>query len=193
MTSPAAPLTAVTLEVGDLLLRPFRESDEPAVGEAMSDPGILRWAAGMAVLAAPEAERGRRWLEPRIGWDEGNATLAVTDAAAGTLVGMVSLRDINRIPGQGIMAYWVLPGFRGRGVAPRAMDAFARWAFRPAGAGGPGLHRINLTHVVLNTASCRVAEKTGFRLEGTMRDEFVEPDGRRYDSHLHARLATDPS
>jgi RimJ/RimL family protein N-acetyltransferase len=44
---------------------------------------------------------------------------------------------------------------------------------------------------VANPASCRVAEKAGFRLEGTMRASFRAEDGQRYDEHLHARLATD--
>jgi RimJ/RimL family protein N-acetyltransferase len=40
-------------------------------------------------------------------------------------------------------------------------------------------------------ASCRTATKAGFRIEGTMRDFYAELTGRRHDSHLHARLATD--
>jgi RimJ/RimL family protein N-acetyltransferase len=194
MTSQPTAVAPRTIAAGDLLLRPFAGTDEPAVRRAMRDPGILRWAAGLAVLAAPEADRGRRWLEPRLdGWQAGNAVLAVTDAADGTLLGAVSLRDVHRIPDQAVLAYWVDPAFRGRGIAPRALDAVARWAFGPAVDGGVGLYRLSLNHVVLNTASCRVAGKAGFLLEGTMRDEFVEPDGRRYDSHLHARLATDPA
>nr|WP_202897043.1 GNAT family N-acetyltransferase [Actinopolymorpha pittospori] len=176
-----------------MVLRPFVEADEPAVAAAMRDPGILRWAAGLAVLDAPEAERGRRWLGPRItGWEDGTAALAVTDAADGTVVGAVSVRDVNRIPDQAVMAYWVSPRFRGRGIAPRALDAVARWAFTPTNGGGLGLHRLNLYHAVVNTGSCRVAVKAGFRMEVTMREEFVDPTGQRYDSHLHARLATDP-
>ncbi|MGW5365621.1 GNAT family N-acetyltransferase [Actinopolymorpha pittospori] len=198
MTSRHLALAPVTFEAGDLLLRPFDEDDEPAVAEAMRDPGILRWAAGQAVLEAPEAERGRRWLESRItGWEVGNAVLAVTDiaessdTAGGALLGAVSLRDVNRIPDQAVTAYWVTPRFRGRGIGSRALDAVARWAFTPSIGGGLGLHRLTLNHVVINTASCRVAAKAGFQLEGTMREEFVEPTGRRHDSHLHARLATD--
>jgi RimJ/RimL family protein N-acetyltransferase len=177
-----------TIDAGDLRLRPFEPTDEPAVARAMLDLGILRWAAGASVVTAPEAARARVWLEQRLGgWTHGNAILAVTAAADGTLLGSVSLRDVNRIPDQATLAYWVSPEFRGRGIAPRALDAVARWAF-----GTIRLHRLSLNHVTVNAASCRVAGKAGFRLEGTMREEFVEPGGTRHDSHLHARLATDP-
>lgn len=55
-----------------------------------------------------------------------------------------------------------------------------------------GLHRIALHHATANPASCTVAAKAGLVLEGTMRQETTDHTGTRYDSHLHARLATDP-
>jgi RimJ/RimL family protein N-acetyltransferase len=188
VTSHPADLADPTIAVADLLLRPFEESDEPAVARVMTDTGILRWAAGLAVLATPPPDRARTWLETRLGgWTGGGAHFAVTDAADGTLLGAVSLRDVNRIPDQAVFGYWVAPESRGRGIAPRALDAVSRWAFEEL-----RLHRLSLNHVDINPASCRVATKAGFRLEGTLREEFVEPSGDRHDSHLHARLATDP-
>jgi RimJ/RimL family protein N-acetyltransferase len=181
-----------TLDAGDLRLRPFTETDEAAVREAMTDPGILRWAAGVAVSAAPRAARGRIWLLPRlIGWSTGTAPFAVTDAADGTLLGYVGLRDIQRMPGQAVAAYWVTPAARGRRVGARALSAATAWAFTPTAADGLGLHRISLDHALVNEGSCRVATAAGFTPEGIMRESFVAPDGRRHDSHLHARLATD--
>jgi hypothetical protein len=41
-------------------------------------------------------------------------------------------------------------------------------------------------------ASCRTALRAGFLEEGTMRESFIGLDDTRHDSHLHARLATDP-
>lgn len=42
-------------------------------------------------------------------------------------------------------------------------------------------------HAVRNEASCRVAIKTGFVLEGTKRSAVLHPDGW-HDMHLHARV-----
>ncbi|MEC3995917.1 GNAT family N-acetyltransferase [Actinacidiphila sp. DG2A-62] len=192
MTS-ASLLTPRTLTVGDLLLRPLAASDEPAVGEAMQDPGILRWAAGRVVNDAAPADRGRIWLAARLNaWANGTAAFAVTEADGGALLGYVGLRDVHRVPDQAVAAYWVTPAARGRAVAARALDAAATWAFRPAGGGGLGLHRISLDHALANPGSCRVATRAGFVTEGTLRECFIDHSGQRHDSHLHARLATDP-
>jgi hypothetical protein len=37
-----------------------------------------------------------------------------------------------------------------------------------------------------------VALKAGYPVEGTLRQSYIYGDGRRYDEHLHARLASDP-
>ena len=42
-------------------------------------------------------------------------------------------------------------------------------------------------HAVANPASCKVALRAGFPLEGLLRQSFVYGDGQRYDEHLHAR------
>jgi RimJ/RimL family protein N-acetyltransferase len=178
---------------GDLLLRPFTLSDEPAVAVALADPDILRWTAGDAVIRLPAGQRALGWLEPRVrAWTLGNAVFAVADRESGDLLGSVTLRDVHRIPDQALAAYWVTPAARGRRVGARALDAASRWAFTPKAENGVGLHRISLDHALVNEGSCRVATAAGFQLEGVMREYYVEPSGRRHDSHLHARLATDP-
>jgi RimJ/RimL family protein N-acetyltransferase len=177
------------IELDDLVLRPFVASDEDAVAEALRDPDILRWTAGTAVVRTPAEHRARRWLEPRIdGWARGNAVFAVADATTDYVLATVSVRDVNRVPDQAVVAYWVSPAARGRRLAARALDAAARWALAP---GGLGLHRLSLDHALVNVGSCRVATRAGFELEGVMRDYYVEISGERHDSHLHARLATD--
>lgn len=181
-----------TISVQGIHLRPFTEADLPAVAEALLDPDILNWAAGRAVALARPAERAHVWYQGRReSWTEGIALYAITDADNGTLLGSMNVRDINRLPDQAVVGYWVNPAARGRGVAARALDAAVYWALSPVQDGGLGLHRIALDHVLLNTASCKVAQKAGFVLEGTMRDYFIEPGGQRQDAHLHARLATD--
>lgn len=178
------------IELDDVVLRPFVARDEAAVAEALRDPDILRWTAGTAVIRTPADQRARKWLEPRIdGWNRGSAVFAVADAATDYVLATVSVRDVNRVPDQAVVAYWVSPAARGRRLAARALDAAARWAFAPDGL---RLHRLSLDHALINEGSCRVAVRAGFQLEGTMRDYYVEPTGERHDSHLHSRLATDP-
>ena len=177
------------IELDDVVLRPLAWTDEPAVADALRDPEILRWTAGTAVIRSPADQRARRWLETRVdGWERGNAVFAVADAASDYVLATVSVREVNRVPDQAVVAYWVSPAARGRRLAARALDAAARWSFATDGL---ALHRLSLDHAIVNEGSCRVAERAGFRLEGTMREFYVEPSGARHDSHLHARLATD--
>ena len=193
MTDRRKPLEPVHLSAGRLYLRPLEATDEAAVAVALRDAEIRRWNTGIAILNAPEIARAAMWLRIREeGWISGSAAnFAVVDATTGALLGTVGVRDINHLPQQAIASYWTMPDARGRGVAPQSLDVVARWAFAAADAGGLGLHRIWLDHALINPGSCRVAEKAGFRLEGTMRESFLLYTGERLDSHLHARLATD--
>jgi len=50
------------------------------------------------------------------------------------------------------------------------------------------LHRLEIVHAVENMASCRVADKAGFALEGTLRSAMLHADGW-HDMHLHAAIA----
>jgi RimJ/RimL family protein N-acetyltransferase len=76
----------------------------------------------------------------------------------------------------------VLPAARGGGIAVRAVREASRWALD-----GLDLHRLSLGHSVANTASRRVADKAGFRLEATLRSALLHSDGW-HDMHLHARI-----
>ena len=86
----------------------------------------------------------------------------------------------------GVPDVLLTPSGRGRGIGAAAVDTATRWAFDVI-----GLARIELFHAVENEASCRLATRCGYLLEGTARQSFVCGDGLRHDEHLHARLASD--
>ncbi|MFE6666201.1 GNAT family N-acetyltransferase [Streptomyces sp. NPDC057697] len=171
-----------------LLLRPWRPEDAPVVVAAFSDPAIQHWH----LRRADDEDEARDWIgQWRDAWyRETGAHWAVVrpgsaDDRVGEVLGRVSLRTLIPQLGQAECSYWVLPAARGRGVAPRAVSALARWALDEI-----GFERLELSHSVRNAASCRVAEKTGFALEGTRRRSLAHTDGR-HDMHLHARLRGD--
>ncbi|SCF41780.1 Protein N-acetyltransferase, RimJ/RimL family [Micromonospora echinospora] len=176
------PVEHVELRAPELLLRPWREEDAADVLAALRDPETAQWnpsAPGLDLAGA------QAWTRARADWSAGtHASFAVTDATSGALTGSVSL---HRIQGdEASIGYWTVPAARGRGVATAAVRLVTGWAF-----GSLGLHRIELCHAVANPASCRVAARAGYPLEGTLRESHRYGDGRRHDEHLHARLATD--
>ncbi|MGW4566779.1 GNAT family N-acetyltransferase [Streptomyces sp. NPDC004561] len=173
-----------TIPTGDgLRLRPWRAGDAPAVHAAFQDPLMHQWH----IRSCDSAEEAAGWIAAwQQAWEsERDAQWAVDDADTGRLLGRVALRQILLGDGVAEVAYWTVPQARGLGVAARATTALAHWAFEEI-----GFHRLELTHATTNPASCRVAAKTGFVLEGTRRSALLHPDGW-HDMHLHARVRGD--
>jgi RimJ/RimL family protein N-acetyltransferase len=162
-----------------LTLRPWRPSDAGAVVTAYRDPDISYWHR-RGVGSEDEAREliagwNRSWLAETAGcW-------AVAGGDPDEVLGRVTVRDVNLAGGHGEIGYWVLPTARGGGIAARAVREASRWALDDL-----GLHRLQLGHSVANPASCRVADKAGFSLEGTLRSALLHRDGW-HDLHLHAR------
>ncbi|MFJ4677843.1 GNAT family N-acetyltransferase [Kitasatospora sp. NPDC088783] len=173
---------------GGLLLRPWLGSDAAAVARVFRDPAIRRWH----LRGADSAEEAGEWIAKwQRGWaDETAAHWAVaavdtdtdTDTDGGRLLGRVSLQSLVLYGGQAEIAYWTAPEARGLGICSRAVDRFSDWALHEA-----GFHRIELGHSTANPASCRIAGKTGYLLEGTRRSALLHADGW-HDMHLHARV-----
>ncbi|WP_327391404.1 GNAT family N-acetyltransferase (plasmid) [Streptomyces microflavus] len=174
-----------------LTLRPFSPGDAPLLAQALDDPEILRWATGAHLHPLPAGERAAQWLQRRLeAWSGGVPHFAIADPGTDALTGYIGLRRIHN--GNAEVGSWIAPWARGRGLAAGALLTAAGWALTLPADGGMGLHRIALHHATANPASCTVAAKAGLVLEGTMRQETTDHTGTRYDSHLHARLATDP-
>lgn len=164
-----------------LTLRPWLRSDAPELVRAYDDPDIYRWHCRSLSLAAAES-----WVSHELErWQQDlGSSWAITQN--GLLCGRVGIGGVRLDEGRAGVTYWVLPAARGQEVAPRALSAVVDWAF-----GAAGFHRLELNHSTLNDASCRVATKAGFLLEGTKRREALHLDGW-HDMHAHAILADDP-
>jgi RimJ/RimL family protein N-acetyltransferase len=172
----------VEISVPGLLLRPWRQTDAVEVMLALREPAIAQWNPSPG---GADLDDARAWVSRRANWSAGDhASFAVTDPPTGALLGSVSLHRIHA--GDASIGYWTVAAARKRQVASRAVGTVTGWAFQRL-----GLHRVELCHAVPNVASCRVAQRVGYPLEGTLRQSYRYGDGQRYDEHLHARLATD--
>jgi RimJ/RimL family protein N-acetyltransferase len=167
-----------------LELRPWRSGDAAMVQAAFGCPNIQRWHVRRLDTLEETGEWIAQWQQR---WtDETAASWAVVDGA-GEPVGQVGLREISLTGGSAQFSYWVAPGARGRAVAARAVEAVRRWAFDEI-----GFNRLGIQHSTGNEASCKVAGRTGFVLEGTLRQAIRHADGW-HDWHLHGRLRSDGS
>ncbi|WP_285035547.1 GNAT family protein [Plantibacter sp. ME-Dv--P-095] len=166
----------------DSLLRPWKSTDAPFLCAAFVENPDLGPQFGGVDLSDVDAAAGfiSQVLQPsasRRNW------AIVSD---GVVVGNVGVSAIERRHGTGWLSYWLSGDARGRGLATRAVNAVAAWAFTD------GLFRLELGHRVNNPASCGVATRAGFIAEGIERQK-LSYGKERFDVELHARLTTDPS
>ncbi|MBM0233533.1 GNAT family N-acetyltransferase [Micromonospora sp. STR1_7] len=129
----------------------------------------------------------RRCLLAESGWLTGDiARLLITDAATGEPAGScgLSYTDVGR--GEASIGYALLPDWRGRGYATRAVRLLAPWAF-----GSAGMARLTAGTVPDNIASHRVLERAGFHREALQRASLPGLTGTRLDDLTFALLPAD--
>ncbi len=179
-------LLTESLSTSRLLLRPFRAADAEAVHRACQDEEIQRW---VVAVPTPYTLDDARHFVSELAWEQrrGGSGLqfAVVERDSGLLIASAGLMQMAATIGAEV-GYWVAPAARGHGYAAEVTDALARWAF------GHGVHRVLLLVAPASTASCRTAERAGFRREGLLREAETDRRGERRDLVLFARLATDP-
>lgn len=186
MGRPDLSLEPVEIVSGRYRLRPPSPREAQEVLAMAQDPEIRLWN-GLARVT--DEESARAWCQRWSGWNGGtSAQWGVFEAAEHTLLATISLSDIDMRNSSAEIGYRVAPWARGKGVATMALMSVADWAF-----GTLGLTRLQLLHGRENHASCRVAVKAGFALEGELRSSHRYGDGELHDEHLHARLAGDPA
>jgi len=139
-------------------------SDAETWLRGVTDPDFLRWNTPLTLVSdrdeAGEVLRDRA----REAADGTIAAFRVTDEASGATLGHIGVNAISHVFRTARVGYWVLPEARGQGVATRALALAAHWALTDL-----GLYRLELGHALGHEASCRVAERCGFRQEGTLR------------------------
>jgi RimJ/RimL family protein N-acetyltransferase len=165
-----------------VLLRPWRETDLPAVVLAFSDPVMQRFSWRTGPYGEADA---RAWFaaqeEARLRGEELNLAL-VEPHGQGAVLGCVSLYEVRLDRGCAAMGYWLAAGARGRGAATQAVRLLARWAFADL-----GLARLELTCGPDNETSQQVAVRCGFSREGLLRSD-VPFKGARRDSLIYGLL-----
>jgi RimJ/RimL family protein N-acetyltransferase len=171
VTPPAAPLGD-----GVVVVRLRRVADLDAIAAASHDPETRRWLEDTPMDAEARRASMRR---VEAAWRSGEAApLVIADAGTDEPVGIINLQFRNDAPAT--VAYSVFPGHRGRGIAPRAVQLLADWAFRDL-----RLTRLLLEADEANAASIRVAEKCGFRRIGSRTEP--SPGGGPHTTVVFAR------
>jgi RimJ/RimL family protein N-acetyltransferase len=154
---PAIVLPDPPLTDGVVTLRAYAEADVPALVAICQDPEIPRWTLVPSPYGEAEA---RTWIGRLAdGRTTGStATFAIVRTAdPGALLGSVGLQAIDWDMHAADIGYMLGADARGRGLATRAVELVASWAF-----GTLALERLELRTMAENSASRAVAERAGF-------------------------------
>ncbi len=180
----------VTLESGDLLLRPIRYRDKREWSEVRSRNS--EWLAPWE--ASNPAPGGRlpsyRQMVGSLNEQARQSTalpFLIVERTDGfgepKIVGQLTVSSIVW-GGSAMMAtlgYWVDKDRAGHGIAPTAVAMATDHCFRVL-----GLHRMEINIRPENSASLRVVEKLGFRDEGGYRERYLHINGEWADHRSFA-------
>lgn len=179
MARPTVPLTTERL-----WLRPFQEHDLEAVYAMESRPDVMRylyWETRTRDEARAALDRRVRMTS--LDDDVAALRLAVLRRDTGELIGDFSLKLRSRQDRRGEIGFMFHPDHHGHGYAAEAGRAVLALGFETY-----DLHRIFGSCDARNTASARLMERLGMRLEGRLREtEFVK--GTWCDELIYAILA----
>ncbi|MQS12474.1 GNAT family N-acetyltransferase [Streptomyces kaniharaensis] len=174
-----------TLTTERLLLRAPQESDIDAIFAACQDPEIQRWTVVPVPYRREDAEFFVRTLAPE-GLRKGTEFIwCVTERATGQLVGTQAVTRFAADPTAASVGWWTVKEKRGRGHTVEAAREVARWALTDL-----GIRRLQWLAYVGNDGSRAVAERVGYRFEGTLRS-YAEQRGVFRDSWVASLLPSD--
>ncbi|MET8247174.1 GNAT family N-acetyltransferase [Streptomyces sp. NPDC005202] len=172
----------VTLTTDRLLLRTVGPQDTDAVYAAAQDPDIQRWTPIPSPYLPEHAQSFTEQMVPE-GWANGSMLTFGVFLPEGDLVGMLGLT--MRSLGEAEVGFWATKEHRGNGYITEAALAASRWAFTHL-----CVDRVEWRAEAGNKASRAVAERAGFRMEGTLRSA-INNKGVRRDCWVGSLLPSD--
>jgi len=170
----------VTLTSNRITLRPWRESDLPALVRHADNFNI--WKNLRDGFPHPYTEEsGTGWLkmvtdEPR------NLILAIEiDGEAAGSIGIIFKDDVYRITAE--IGYWLSEQHWGKGLMTEAVNLLVGYVF----ANYPEINLIYAEIFSYNPASGKVLEKCGFHLEAIHKNAVFK-NGQLLDEHRYVRF-----
>ena len=163
-----------------MVIRRWRPEDAAALARAINDEAVqanLRDGLPFPYTVS-DAEA---FIGFALSAGDGMYSFAVTENDV--CIGSISVtrgENIHRLTGE--LGYYIARERWGRGYATRAVREICRYVFE-----NTDIVRIYAEPFADNAASCRVLEKAGFTLEGTLRANAIK-SGRIRDTRMYSLL-----
>jgi len=160
------------------IIRPWRLDDADSLTKHANNRKI--WIALRDHFPHPYTiEDAHTFLKSVISSEPVTLFCVEANGAAVGGIGIIIGADVHRQTAE--LGYWLSQEFWGRGIMTEAVAAFTDFCFQEF-----QLRRIYAEPFANNPASARVLEKTGFSLEGRLKNNVLK-DGMLLDSLLYAR------
>lgn len=175
----------LTLKTERLLLRPLEPDDVEMLWPDISDPEISRY---MAWEAHTDKSQTAAFLKGEVARREEGRGYTWAVFKGGEFCGIVSLISLVRshralVYNKAELAYWLGRRFQGQGIMTEAVHRVMRFAFEEM-----GLHKLFVSHFVVNDASGNLIKRLGFRYVGEQLEEF-QKDGVWHNHRNYELLA----
>jgi RimJ/RimL family protein N-acetyltransferase len=178
LTPPDPPL-----QDDEIRLEPLTGAHVPVLLPLTADSDVVRFTR---IPAGADETFARGWIKRyEEGWDDGSRAGFAIRARDGGFLGFAAFVELDLERQEGELGYMVAPAARGRGIAPRAVALLTRWGFDEL-----GLIRLELRIDAQNLPSERVAERSGYRRDGVLRNVHFK-EGLRCDLAIWSRLSQD--
>lgn len=162
-------------------IRPWKLEDAPALAKVLNNPRVLEnLRDGLPYpYTRKDAENYIRFVRAA----EPDRMFAFAVTIDGCVAGSISVsRQENIHSRTGEVGYYLARKYWGKGYMTEAVCQLCDYVFK-----GSDILRLYAEPFARNIASCRVLEKAGFQLEGTLRCNAVK-NGEILDMKLYARI-----
>lgn len=149
---------------GELVLRPPTAEDVDRITQLCQDPDIQRFTRVPVPYRRQDAESFVEMANEALQQGRGAHLLV---EIGGRVVGCVGA-SIDATDQLAIMGYWTAPEARRQGITTAAARRLCRWLLDEV-----GLARLELDTAATNPGSNAVAERLGFKLDGTRRSAML--------------------
>lgn len=104
------------------------------------------------------------------------------EASNRKVIGLVYIKELHKVLGQGEFAYCVDYNFEGHGIITKAVAKLSDYSFKEL-----ALNRLQIIAHKNNTSSVKVAEHCGFTWQKTLKSHFTPPNSNPLDMELYER------
>ncbi|MEK4062544.1 MULTISPECIES: GNAT family N-acetyltransferase [unclassified Paenibacillus] len=168
-----------------LLIRAPHWGDGLAVNEAVKESieelrPWMPWANKVPTVEESEASIRRSRLEFL---ERTDLRLLLFRKETGELIGSSGLHRIDWQSRKFEIGYWVRSAFARQGYITEAVDAITKYAIQELQA-----NRIEIRCDSRNVQSARIAERSGFTLEGTLRNDKCDVTGTLRHTMIFAKV-----